>query len=396
MRILRNPEYRGMLLLFLVIGGVGLALALATGTIELFSGPRAFDKIVFVSEKTGEPEIWLMKPDGSGRQAITSGAKVRSAPAISPRANRIIYVGKFGKSEQVFAVGVRGGKPERLTSATGPKLQPAFTPDGNTISFIASGRVYAADKHGEHLSPIFPTPQEIHAAMTDPLRRGEMPVYLSYAWGPDSEAIVGIRQDSDGNHSAVFLPRRGAKPTFIPLGPYLNQLIAIESGSQRRPEAGVRVQVTGLSWAKSDPIFAITLATESDSHLLVFVVEKDNPAIAGFKSFRGAVVAEPNFAPDGSAIVMSISSPSKKGDEGLLRLDLQSGTAQLLASGYFELPLYSPTGSKILATRWDQSHSSRDLVSLDLATGELKQLTRDGRSYFGVWTAHAEPERKSR
>ncbi|MDH7601866.1 MAG: hypothetical protein QHI38_06935 [Armatimonadota bacterium] len=392
MKFLRNPEFRGMLLILVIIAGVGFALAVATGTLELFAGPQAFDKIVYVSEKTGTPEIWLMKPDGSGRVALTSGAVVRSAPAISPRANRIIYVGKFGKTEQVFAVGTRGGKPERLTSATGPKQQPAFTPDGTSISFIASGRVYAADKHGEHLSPIFPTPQEIHAAMTDPLRRGEMPIYIAYAWGPDSEAIVGIRQEPDGSHSAVFLPSRGAKPMFIPLGVYLNQLIAGAGAAQQRAEITRRVQVTGVSWSKTDSMFAITLTAESDSYLFVFVVEKGNPAIAGFKAFRGAVIAQPTFAPDGSALVVAVKSSRKHTEDGLLRLDLQSGTGQLLASGLFEQPLYSPSGDRILATRYDRAHTTKDLVSLDLSTGELKQLTHDGCSYFGIWTPSAKSQ----
>jgi len=389
MKIRLNPEYKGMFFLLLIISGVGLVLAVATGTLELWTGPQAFDRIVFVSEKTGKPEIWLMNTDGSHPVALTSGAGVRSAPAISPQANRILYVGKFGKSEQIFAIGVRGGRPERLTSATGPKRVPAFTPDGKNISFIASGRVYAADKNGENLSPILPTRQEIHAAMTDPLRRGEIPIYLNYAWGPDSEKLVGIRQELDGNHSVVFLPKRGDKPRFIPVNLFLNQLIAREGISKRRLAPDQQVHVTGLSWARDAALFAITLTSGRDGFLTVFAVEKGEPRLAGFKSFFGINIAEPTFAPDGSAIVMTVNASSQPGKQGLVRLDLQTGEVQVLASGIFEGPQYSPNGDKILATKWNSAHSASNLIILDLTTGETKQLTHDGSSYYGVWSPTA-------
>ncbi|MGQ9454861.1 MAG: TolB family protein [Armatimonadota bacterium] len=386
MRILRNPEYRGILFLLLVIATVGFSLAVATGTIELFTGPRAFDKIVYISEQTGSPEIWIMNTDGSNRKPLTNGANVRSAPAVSPKANRIIYVGKFGKFEQVFAIDTRGRHLDRLTSVTGPKQLPAFTPDGNTISFIASGRVYTADKRGENLSPILPTPQETHTALTDPLRRGEMPVYLSYAWGPDSEAIVGIRQEPDGNHSAVFLQRQGAKPKLIPFALLLNQLIAQEGVSNRRISPDELIQVTGLSWARDVPAFAITLSCGKDSFLTVFSVENGEPRLMGFKSFIATKIAEPNFAPDGSAIVTIIKSLRRGGEEGLLMINLESGIAQLVASGTFEKPQYSPLGDEILATRREPENANKNLVSVDLTTGKIRRLTQDGCSYFGVWS----------
>lgn len=386
MRILRNPEYRGILLLVLVIATVGFALAVATGTIELFTGPKAFDKIIYISEQTGSPEIWIMDTDGSNRKPLTDGAKVRSAPAMSPKANRIIYVGKFGKFEQIFAIDTRGKHLERLTSATGPKQLPAFTPDGNMISFIASGRVYVADKRGENLSPILPTPQETHAALADPLRRGEMPVYLNYAWGPDSEAIVGIRQEPDGNHSAVFLQKQGAKPKLIPFALFINQLIAQEGLSNRRISPDELIRVTGLSWARDVPTFAITLSCGKDSFLTVFSVENGEPRLAGFKSFIATKLAEPDFAPDGSAIVATIKSLQRGGEEGLLVISLTNGVAQLVASGTFENPQYSPSGDEILATMCGPGNSVKNLVSVNLTTGKIRQLTRDGCSHSGVWS----------
>jgi hypothetical protein len=115
MSIIKNPEARGILVLILIIAVVAFVMMTTTGKLEqwfgitLFSGPRAFDKIVFVSDRTGTREIWIMNTDGSGQKQLTENARVVSAPAISPMGNRIAFVGSVGNAKQVFSVGTEGG-----------------------------------------------------------------------------------------------------------------------------------------------------------------------------------------------------------------------------------------------------------------------------------------------
>ena len=374
------------MILILVIAGMGFVLAVATGRISLFSGPKALDKIVFVSDVTGSREICAMNAEGSGRTQLTTGAAVRSAPAMSPSGDRIVYVGRFGNSDQVFATGAEGGTPDRLTSATGPKKEPRYTPDGSQLSFIASGRVYVAETNGDSPHPIFPTAYEVRAAMSDPLRRGDVPAYYGYAWGPDSAAIVGVRKDSDGNDSAVFLADTRSEPKFIPFAGLLNEVLRQEGASKRRIAPGERVRVTGLGWAAKAPVFAVSVVSRNDGFLIVFGVQKGQLRFSGFRSFEGHEIGQPAFAPDGSALAIPTSSADGSSEAGLLKLDLASGRAQVIASGVFQRPSYSPRGDRILATLSDEIRQTRDLVVIELTTGRLKRLTRDGGSYDAIWS----------
>jgi len=390
MNVLRNPEYRGIVILVLVIAVMGFVLAVATGKLELFPGPMALDKIIFVSDATGSPEICAMNADGSGRTQLTTGAKVRSAPAISARGNRIVYVGRFERSDQVFAIGAEGGMPDRLTSATGPKKEPRYTPDGKQLSFIASGRVFVAETNGDSPRPIFPTASEVRAAMSNPLRRGEVPPYFDYGWAPDSEAIVGLRKDPDGNDAATFLAGHDAEPKSPPLTPLLNELLKQEGASKRRIAPDERVRITGLAWAAKAPALAFSAVSRNDGFLIVFGVEKGELRLGGFRSFGDHKIGQPAFAPDGSAVVIPMSSTDGISKAGLLKLDLANGRAEVIASGVFERPSYSPAGDRILATLSNEIRQRRDVVTIELATGKVERLTRDGGSHDAIWSPASE------
>ncbi|MCX8053501.1 MAG: hypothetical protein N3B12_06805 [Armatimonadetes bacterium] len=389
--ILRNSEYRGIAILVLAIATTAFLLAVATGKIELFSGPRLLDKIIFVSESTGSAEIWAINPDGSGRIRLTTGANVRSAPYISPKGDRIICVGRFGRSDQIFSIGARGGEPNWLTSSTGPKKEPQYTPDGKKLSFISSGRVFVADKNGDNLRPILPTAFEMREALSNPLTHGETPLYRSYVWAPDSESIVGIRRDSEGNESIVCLIAHNPVPFIMPApgtiwASLLNELLEQEGKMRRRITPDERVVLTGLTWAAPVKGFAVSVVCGKDGFLMIFSTQKKRLRLIGFKSFKDRKIGPATFAPDGSAIIIPMIFGKPGYNPGLIRIDLADGRVEVVASGLFEEISYSPAGDKILATLSDEVKGRRDVVLIDPASGRTNLLTQDGHSYHAVWT----------
>ena len=207
MSIIRNPELRGILGLILVILIVGTIMAATTGKLEewtgisIFPSSIALDKIIFVSNRTGSNELYIMNTDGSHQKPLTSNAHLMSPPAISASGKRITFVGAFDSGNQVWSVTPAGGSPERLTSATGPKALPQYSPDGKSLSFIASGKVYISDLNGDNLDPILPTHDETQAAMAD---RNALPAYSEYAWSPDSKSLAGVMKDQAGNDMLVL------------------------------------------------------------------------------------------------------------------------------------------------------------------------------------------------
>lgn len=372
----------------LVIAALGFAMAVASGKVRLFSGPKALDKIVYVSDAGGSPDIWLMDPDGSDAKQLTKSAGVRSAPAISPDGERIVYVGAFGKTDQVFWVGPNGQPPRRMTSATGSKKQPMYAPDGSKLSFISSGRVYVTDRNGEDPNPVLPTDYEIRAAMTERAGNRDIPAYFVYSWGSDSVAIAGASRDSSGNESLMIVPRT-RKPLPISgadIRGTLDALIQQEGRLKRRITNEDRIELTSVAWAANSPTIVAGVVSRNDSFLLVFGLEDESVQLAGFWSFPKERIGAPAMSPDGGGVVVSTQSTGGKTAGELLRIDVESRAVHVIAPGDFRSLSYSPEGDTILATRRDGLKQTEDIVAVDLVTGDVTQLTHDGRSHDAVWT----------
>lgn len=398
MSIFRSPELRGILGLIVVIAVVGAVLAAVTGKLEqwfgitIFSGPRALDKIIFVSDSSGTSEIFMMNTDGSGRRQLTEDMQVFSAPAISPLGNRIVFVGRYQSQQssqaqdQVFAVGVGGGKPTRLTSATGPKKRPAYSPDGKKLSFIASGKVYIADPDGDNPEPVLPTDKELHAAISNPLARNQAPAYSDYCWQRNSRGILGVTKDAEDHDVIVYLLEPHGEANVLPPCTMIDRLLQDLNMPELRITDEEPLRITGIGWASNADVFAVCVAVRKSSFLLAFELTDGKLGLRGFKPFEGEILGTPALSPDGSEMVVPTRSLDGKAASGILRVDLESGQTYVVASGLFENPSYSPKGDKILATHVSKDGKSRDIVTIELSNGKIKRLTNDGKSYNAIWS----------
>lgn len=398
MSIFRSPELRGILGLIVVIAVVGVVFAAATGKLEqwfgitIFAGPRALDKIIFVSDSSGTSEIFMMNTDGSGRRQLTKDMQVFSDPAISPLGNRVVFVGRYKSREsgqaqdQVFAVGIGGGTPIRLTSATGPKRRPAYSPDGKKLSFIASGKVYIAEPDGDNPEPVLPTEKELHAAIANPLLRNRAPTYSDYCWQRNSQGILGVTEDSEGHDIVVYLREPHGEVNPLPPCSMIDRLLQDANMPELRITSDEPLRITGIGWASEADVFAVCVAVRKSSFLLAFEITDGKLGLRGFKPFEGEVLGRPALLPDGSEMVVPTRSLDGKSASGILTVNLESGQTYVVASGLFENPSYSPKGDKILATRLSKDGKSRDVVTIEISSGKVKQLTNDGKSYNAIWS----------
>lgn len=94
-------------------------------------------RVAFVSNSSGEPEIWISDPDGTNAVQLTS-MKTRdtNCPYWSPDGQNIAFSStKEGGEFDVYTVPAVGGKPRRLTSHPAIDLCPTFSLDGKWIYF---------------------------------------------------------------------------------------------------------------------------------------------------------------------------------------------------------------------------------------------------------------------
>lgn len=131
--------YRGTLLFLAILGcgGVGHAQRAAPKPI-----PPVRSLIAFVSTRDGQPEIYVMNPDGTGQTRVTSGIGSADNPSQS-RDGRIVFQSNRDGNFEIYRVNRDGSDLTRLTKDAAKAnvfdIQPAFSPDGKTIAWT-SGR----------------------------------------------------------------------------------------------------------------------------------------------------------------------------------------------------------------------------------------------------------------
>jgi TolB protein len=95
-------------------------------------------KIAFVSDRSGNPQIYVMNSNGSGLRRITSSG-YNTDPSWSPsrEVNKIAFVRVEGGAN-IYTIDPSGGGEQRLTFGGGRNENPAWSPDGYYIAYSSS------------------------------------------------------------------------------------------------------------------------------------------------------------------------------------------------------------------------------------------------------------------
>ncbi len=81
-----------------------------------FAAPAlAVDQLLFVSERDGNPEVYLANADGSGVRRLTRNPAEDTRPAWSPDGRRIAFVSDRDGSRQAYIMPADGGIPRQVT-----------------------------------------------------------------------------------------------------------------------------------------------------------------------------------------------------------------------------------------------------------------------------------------
>ncbi len=368
MFFIKRSELRGIALLIVVAAAIGGVLAAMSGKLETWfgltigAGPRLYDKILFVSGRSGSNEIYVADADGAHVRQLTSGAQAISAPFVSPNGSRVVFVGRVGKSSEVYLVRGSGGEPERLTSTTGPKAAPQYSPDGTRLAFLSGGTVYVAGVSGEDPQPVLPTDEERHEAI---VRRDPMPGYSMFAWAPDGKGMAGIVNDASLGDVIAYLPAIGGNV----------QRIAIPADS--------RVSVVGICWASSRQVLGVAAAFGKRS--VAALLDLDEKKAQGIAESLDGPITSIAISPDATQAAISFLSRRKPSDSGIRTVDLSTGEHRMIAKGEYRNLSYSPSGYSLVA-QMELPGGRTDIATVDVTSGNVTRLTRDGKSFGPVWS----------
>ena len=94
-------------------------------------------KIAFVSDRDGNPELYMMDYDGANQTRLTYNAIQDISPAWSPDQKRIAYTSYQGLVAGLYILDVYENRRTPV-STRGGNFSPAWAPDGKRLAFASS------------------------------------------------------------------------------------------------------------------------------------------------------------------------------------------------------------------------------------------------------------------
>ncbi len=135
-------------------------------------------KIAFVSNRTGNKEIYLMDYDGYNVQRLTRNGSINLNPDFSPNGREIIYTSYKRKNPNLYRRELFTGTEALISARPGVNITGAYSPDGKRIALTMSkegnSEIYLIDTTGRQL-----------ARLTN-----NQAIDVSPAWSPDGSRIA--------------------------------------------------------------------------------------------------------------------------------------------------------------------------------------------------------------
>jgi Tol biopolymer transport system component len=93
-------------------------------------------RLAFVSDSSGNPEVWTCSPNGSNEFKVTEmKAGMTGSPDWSPDGKWITYDSTAAQNQDVYVIGADGGRARQLTTDTTDEIVPRWSRDGRWIYF---------------------------------------------------------------------------------------------------------------------------------------------------------------------------------------------------------------------------------------------------------------------
>ena len=213
-----------------VICALVAAVALDAHSVSA-AGPAENGPIAFVSDRDGDPDIYLVDPSDGGIERVTDNQSWDTDPVWSPDGTRLAISSDRDGDDDIYVLDAMGtGSAVNLTDGDSSRdTQPDWSPSGRKVVFVRDGDIYV-----------------VTAAGGAPLRlvRGHDP-----AWSPDGSKIAFVRSNdifmmsSDGTNVDVLVQEAG--PFGVDWSPDGTRLVF--ASNSLSDDGGFHIYVVGVN-----------------------------------------------------------------------------------------------------------------------------------------------------
>ena len=126
--------------LFVILAVLGCALAAHAAGPLLMQKPT-LSKTHIAFSYAGD--LWLVSRDGGEAHLLTSGSGTKTDPVFSPDGSLIAFTGDYDGNVDVYVMPSSGGVPRRLTHHPGVDEVIGWTPDGKAVLFRSTRNSYS-------------------------------------------------------------------------------------------------------------------------------------------------------------------------------------------------------------------------------------------------------------
>jgi Tol biopolymer transport system component len=224
-------------------------------------------QIVFVSDRDGNNEIYMMNADGSGQTRLTNHPAADASPRWSPDGTRIAFESERDGNWEIYVMNADGSGQTRLTNNASIDGEAAWSPDSSRIVFWSytgglDWDLYAMNADGSGLS-----------RLTENTQREGNP-----DWARDGQHIVYSFEIDDNNWEVYVMNADGSNPTNL-------TNLATGDGTPAWSPDGARIAF----WSNRD------------SNTEIYVMNADGSSPARLTN-SPQVDTAPTWSPDGARI----------------------------------------------------------------------------------------------
>lgn len=143
------------------------------------------------------PQVFVMSSAGGDRRQLTTGSGESYEPDWSPDGARIAFVRELDNRPDVWTIRPDGTGLARVTQLGG--TAPSWSPGGDRLAYVYRERVYTIRPDGTDPVPV--------------IRGNPDDVFGAPSWSPDGSAIVATQCMDDAVGGLVIVEATGGKPS---------------------------------------------------------------------------------------------------------------------------------------------------------------------------------------